>query len=187
MAFNRRGRRPMPVGGNTQMDNSMSRRNVGNSRFAPRGPQGMSNNVMPKKMGNRPMGNQPMPRFSKPLNQRNQMGPGQNMQQNRNFNRQKPYAVNPGTQDNTTFGGQGQNNTFENQGPRFSPTGVGQGRRPQGLPNVQMRKPGSGGSRVMNTPSVGRRNNFMRPNQKNQQNNFLGRRRNNNQNNNSGY
>ncbi|QDP50666.1 MAG: hypothetical protein Unbinned1966contig1000_41 [Prokaryotic dsDNA virus sp.] len=186
MAFNRRGRRPMPAGGNSGMNNNMGRRRAGNSRFAPRGPQrfGVNPGPMPAgqtsdNTGNFGAGRRQDPRYVQPQNNNTTFGGQGGMQDNvGGGRRQDPRYVQP--QNTPRIGNQGQ-------GQRFSPTGVGQGRRPAGLPNIEMRKPGSGGSRVMNTPSMGRRN-FMRPNQRNQQNNLLGRRRNNKlNNNNSGY
>ena len=59
-------------------------------------------------------------------------------------------------QDGSIYGGPNNQGGFNNQPGRFSPGYSGKGLRPTGLPNAPgLRKPGSGGSRVMNTPTAG--------------------------------
>ena len=72
-------------------------------------------------------------------------------------------------QDGSIYGGPNNQGGFNNQPGRFSPGYSGKGLRPTGLPNAPgLRKPGSGGSRVMNTPTAGGFRNRLPKNQPNQ-------------------
>ena len=156
----------MPAGGNSSKGNNLQNTNNGmnnNPRFAPRRPQqfrqqsqnggmpagqqGMNNNGNNRQQGGARFAPRGPQRFG--MNQ----GPMPMSEQggsNNNFGRrQDPRYVTP--QDNITYEGQGNG-----QDPRYAPRNSGAGRRPVGLPNQQLRKPGSGGSRVMSRPTMGR-------------------------------
>jgi hypothetical protein len=140
----------------------MGRRRAGNPRFAPRGPQQIApgNNIMPAggnsgmNMGLRNRFNQD-PRQVTPSNNLTPRGGQGGMNNNMGTLNQDPRYIKP-SDNNIPFGGnQGNNNNMGSTGdPRFA-----SGRRPAGLPNVNLRKPGSGGSRVMGRPTAG---NFQR-------------------------
>ena len=130
---------PMPTAGNTRLNNNMGQQG-GGSRFAPRGSHqfgiGAGNNTAAGDAGEgnfQPRRSQD-PRFAQP--------PSNNTYQG-NTGQQDPRFASP--QSNDTYQG-----NVGQQDPRFA-----SGRRPAGLPNVNMRKPGSGGSRVMRRPTVG--------------------------------
>ena len=95
------------------------------------------------------------------LQQQQQQSPGQwagTIKRNTNVN-----------QDGSIYGGPNNQGGFNNQPGRFSPGYSGKGLRPTGLPNAPgLRKPGSGGSRVMNTPTAGGFRNRLPKNQPNQ-------------------
>jgi len=150
--FNRGGRRPMPVGGNSRANNNPGSGMGGNSRFAPRGPQryGVNPGPMPTsgKTGGGNVGGGTMqdPRFSQGSKP---MAGGQGMKNPKVH--QDPRYVRPQGGNNPRIG--------SNRNQAFNLSRAGAGRRPVGLPNVNLRKPGSGGSRVMSRPTVG---NFQR-------------------------
>jgi|10_taG_2_1085330.scaffolds.fasta_scaffold07985_2 hypothetical protein len=154
---------PMPTVGNSRLNNNMGQQG-GSSRFAPRGSQrfglGAGNNpAVGEEGGNLSPRRSQDPRFAYP--QSNNSFQGNTKQQDPRFvtpqlnpavgeeeggfsprRSQDPRFVTPQFND---FQG-----NAEQQDPRFVSGG-----RPVGLPNVNMRKPGSGGSRVMRRPTVG--------------------------------
>ena len=146
-----------------------------NSRFAPRGPQrfGANPNPMPSDggggFGEGGFSNRQDPRYVNP----NPMPTAGNRNFNNNMGQQtggsrfaprgaQQFGMGAGNtpaSDNIGGNSNRQDPRFANnpnqgssnqQDPRFA-----SGRRPAGLPNVNMRKPGSGGSRVMRRPTVG--------------------------------
>ena len=141
MAFRRKGRRPMPVGGGNQgINDDMGAQVGGGSRFAPRGVRSFTQN-------------QNMPTAGAGDNIGGDLGmmnrqPGSSRFAPRGSNRVGQYPnYNPLSDEDTG------NNISPNQDPRFV-----SGPRPIKFP--RMRKPGSGGSRVMRRPTMSRLNRF---------------------------
>ena len=185
MAFNRRGRRPMPIGGgNSRMNNNPRGGTGGNSRFAPRGAQrfGVNPGPMPaggasEGGGNFSGGRRQDPRYVQPQTGDTTFGGEGGMQNNfGGGRRQDPRFAQPLSQMDNNFGGgrkqdpryaYGADDVNPRMGRNMNDSGIPlegayAGRRPVGLPNTNLRMPGSGGSRVMSTPTAG---NFMRPKQ----------------------
>ena len=214
MAFNRRGRRPMPAGGARTGEGASQPRQMGGARFAPRGSAqfGQNQGAMPadfgtggggnvgggtrqdpryvqpqagnttfegRKFGSGRMqdprfaqGSKPMPagmgrqqlspklhhdpRYVQPLGQMGGDFGGAGNEPRPDFGRKQDPRYAYGTDDGTTRMGRNMNNSG------IHSEGAYAGRRPDGLPNTNLRMPGSGGSRVMSTPTAG---NFMRPKQ----------------------